>query len=218
MNASLLIHEILIIVLGLGLLLADYRHDYIRSIALALDSVDPQTIVRQYEELEALAREELLQEGVSEGTIRFERQVDLKYGYQVSELPLPFPSQVKLADLRAELARLFTEAHKQAFGYDRDDAIELVNLRVRALASAGRVRFTDLVAPVSSAEQVQGSSRQAYFGPARGTLETPVCRRADITAEQPGPLIVEEPDTTVVVPPGWSVRRDEQGNLVVTKV
>ncbi|HJY84889.1 MAG TPA: hydantoinase/oxoprolinase family protein [Candidatus Binatia bacterium] len=203
---------------ALGLLLADYRHDYIRSIALALDSVDPQTTVRQYEELEALAREELLQEGVSEGTIRFECQVDLKYGYQVSELPLPFPSQVKLADLRAELARLFTEAHKQAFGYDRDDAIELVNLRVRALASAGRVRFTDLVAPVSSTEQVQGSSRQAYFGPARGTLETPVRRRADITAEQPGPLIVEEPDTTVVVPPGWSVRRDEQGNLVVTKV
>src|SRR5712692_9848516 len=196
---------------ALGLLLADYRHDYIRSIALALDKIDPQAIVRQYEELEAAAREELLQEGVTEGAIRFERQVDLKYGYQVSELTLPFPSEARLANLRTELARLFTEAHKQAFGYDRDDAIELVNLRLQALASAGRVRFSDLVAPVSAAEQEQSISRQAYFGPARGTLETPVRCRVDITEEQAGPLIVEEPDTTVVVPPGWSVRLDEQG-------
>ena len=203
---------------ALGLLLADYRHDYIHSIALALDKIDPQAIVRQYEELEAAAREELLQEGVTEGAIRFERQVDLKYGYQVSELTLPFPSEAKLANLRTELARLFTEAHKQAFGYDRDDAIELVNLRLQALASAGRVRFTDLVAPVSAAEQEQSISRQAYFGPARGTLETPVRCRVDITEEQAGPLIVEEPDTTVVVPPGWSVRLDEQRNLVLTQV
>ncbi len=203
---------------ALGLLLADYRHDYIRSIALALDSVDPQAIERQYEELEAAARAELLQEGVTEEAIRFERQVDLKYGYQVSELTLSFPSAAKLADLRTELARLFTEAHKQAFGYDRDDAIELVNLRLRALASAGRMRFTDLVAPVFAVEQEQSISRQAYFGPALGTLETPVRRRADIAEEQSGPLIVEEPDTTVVVPPGWAVRRDEQGNLVLTKV
>jgi len=203
---------------ALGLLLADYRHDYIRSVALALDRVDPQAIVRQYEELEAAAREELLQEGVAAGAIRFERQVDLKYGYQVSELTLSFPSAAKFADLRTELARLFTAAHKQAFGYDRDDAIELVNLRLRALASAGRMRFTDLVAPLSAAEQEQHASRQAYFGPIHGTLETPVRHRADISGEQAGPLIVEEPDTTVVVPPGWLVRQDKYGNLILRTI
>ncbi|MBI3303211.1 MAG: hydantoinase/oxoprolinase family protein, partial [Deltaproteobacteria bacterium] len=112
---------------------------------------------------------------------------------------------------------LFTEAHKQAFGYDRDDAIELVNLRLRALTSAGRVKFTDLMAQGSVTEQRMSVSRQAYFGPAHGTLETPVRQRADMAQEQQGPLIVEEPDTTVVVPPGWSVRRDEYGNLALTK-
>jgi N-methylhydantoinase A len=202
---------------ALGLLLADYRHDYIRSIALALDKVDPQALIQQYEELETTARQELLQEGVAEGAIRFERQVDLKYGYQVSELTLPFPSQVTSTDLRKELARLFTEAHKQAFGYDRDDAIELVNLRLRALASAGRVRFTELMARESSEEQTHQGSRQAYFGPAQGTLETPVCRRADLSKGQEGPVIIEEPDTTVVVPPGWKIQRDESGNLALTK-
>src|SRR5262249_60962342 len=120
--------------------------------------------------------------------------------------------------VRIELARLFTEAHKQAFGYDQDDAIELVNLRLRALASAARVRFTELTARESSAEQTKPGSRPAYFGPTLGTLETPVCRRADLSKEQPGPVIVEEPSTTVRVPPGWKVQRDKSGNLALVKV
>jgi N-methylhydantoinase A len=202
---------------ALGLLLADYRHDYIRSVALVLPAVDPQAILGQYQELEETARKELVEEGVSADAIRCERQIDLKYGYQVSELTLPFSAGVTAENLRTHLARLFTEAHKQAFGYERDDPIELVNLRLRALASAGRMRFTDLMAQVRVNEVGSRSSRQAYFGSAHGTRETAVYRRADITGEHPGPVIIEEPDTTVVVPPGWSVQRDGQGNLVLTK-
>jgi N-methylhydantoinase A len=202
---------------ALGLLLADYRHDYLRSVALTLDKVEPQAIFKQYEELEATAREELLQEGVTAETIRFERQIDLKYGYQVSELALPFPSDAQPATLRNQLTQIFTEAHKQAFGYDRDDPIELVNLRLRALASSGRVRFSDLVARVPMVQSEQRDARPAYFGPSHGSLETQVLRRADIVGYMAGPLIVEEPDTTVVVLPGWTVRRDEQGNLLLTK-
>jgi len=200
---------------ALGLLLADYRHDYIRSVARSLDAVDPHALVRLYEELETTAREELLQEGVAEEAIRFERQVDLKYGYQVSELTLPFPTDAEIVDLQARLAGIFTEAHKQAFGYDRDDPIELVNLRLRALASAERMRFTDLVSRVSSEGQRNNEPRQAYFGPAGGTLTTAIRRRADIVGEQSGPLIIEEPDTTVVVPPGWALQRDRYGNLIL---
>lgn len=203
---------------ALGLLLADYRHDYLRSVALTLDKVEPQAILTHYEELEATAREELLQEGVTPETIRFERQIDLKYGYQVSELTLPFPSEAQPATLRGKLTQIFTEAHRQAFGYDRGDPIELVNLRLRALASSGRVRFADLVARVPMVQSEQGGSRLAYFGPVHGSLETQVLRRADIVGDMAGPLIIEEADTTVVVPPGWTVQRDEQGNLLLAKI
>lgn len=203
---------------AVGLLLADYRHDYVRSIALTLDKVESQAIFQQYEELETTAQEELLQEGVAQEAIRFERQIDLKYGYQVSELTLSFPTDAKPTELRKTLTRIFTEAHKQAFGYDRDDPIELVNLRLRAVASSGRVRFADLVSQLSMEPSEQRSTRIAYWGPTHGSLETQILRRADIGSDVAGPLIVEEPDTTVVVPPGWVVRRDEQGNLLLTKI
>jgi len=203
---------------ALGLLLADYRHDYLRSVVAALDRVNAETILQHYEEMETAAQAELLQEGVAHETIRFERQVDLRYSYQVSELTLPFPTTVKRADLRTELARIFTEAHKQAFGYERNDTIEVVNLRLRALASAGPIRFVDLVAHSKNGGGSEEGSRQAYFGPVHGSHETPVRRRVGISTECTGPLIIEEPDATVVIPPGWRVSREEYGNLVLSKI
>lgn len=202
---------------ALGLLLADYRHDYVRSIATALDKVNPEDLHRQYASMEAAARAELLEEGVVSDAIRFDRQIDLKYGYQVSEMPLPFPA-MSTKNLREELTRFFVDAHRQAFGYDSNDAIEVVNLRLRALASAGTLRFSDLTSRVDGQPSAGTPFRDAYFGPVHGTLSTPIRRRADITTEQAGPLIVEEPDTTVVIPPGWKVQKDNKGNLILLKI
>ncbi len=205
---------------ALGLLLADYRHDYVRSVALALEAVDPEVVMHLYTEMEETARAEMVQEGVPATAVQFARQVDLKYGYQISEITLPFPSDTSFADLRAVLARLFTEAHQREFGYSRDDPIELVSLRLRATAVASRLRFTDLVQQIPKEGSVALSSavRQAYFGPKHGLQESPIRRRGDIEKEESGPLIVEEPDTTVVVPPGWTIHRDGFGNLVLRHV
>ena len=62
---------------ALGLLLADYRHDYVRTIATVLDRVNLEDLQRQYQAMEAAARVELLEEGVANDTIHFERQIDL---------------------------------------------------------------------------------------------------------------------------------------------
>jgi N-methylhydantoinase A len=202
---------------ALGLLLADFRHDYVRSVALALEAIDPETILRRYAELEELARTELIQEGIPATAVRCERQVDLKYGYQISELTLPFPADGDSADLRTLLAQLFTEAHQQAFGYSRDDQIEVVSLRLRATAKATHLQFAELARHGSTPERATSAAsvRQAYFGPRHGLQTAPIRQRDDISAAEPGPLIVEEPDTTVVVPPGWTIQRDATGNLVL---
>jgi N-methylhydantoinase A len=61
------------------------------------------------------------------------------------------------------------------------------------------------------------SVRRAYFGPAFGWCDTPVVDRADL-ANGPvqGPVIVEEYDSTVVIPPGASAIADEHHNIVIT--
>ena len=65
----------------------------------------------------------------------------------------------------------------------------------------------------STASAPQGA-RRAYFGEL-GWLETPVLARADLAAGRPGPLIVEEYDSTCVVPPGARAEIDAAGNIVI---
>jgi N-methylhydantoinase A len=205
---------------ALGLLLADYRHDYIRSIVTPIDAVKLDHIMNCYRDLEDSAREEMRSEGVPAETILFERYVDLKYNYQLQELTLSFPAIEGDANPAELLGRLFTEAHERAFGYRADDPIELVSLRLRALANAGRVGFAKLTRTAAESSPLprrDNYSRQVYFGRDHGLLDTPIYSRRNITAVQSGPIIIEEPDTTVVVPPRWRISRDGYANLVLSK-
>jgi N-methylhydantoinase A len=215
---------------ALGLLLADYRHDYIAAIAAPLASVKTDEILAHFTHLEDRARAEMLAEGVNLGAIRFERQVDLKYGYQMYEMTLPFPDKVDPSNLVTILASLFTDEHNRTYGYYRDDPVELMSLRLRALAWATSLTFAELANRYSAqSSQLEPRSagaadvdsgqleRQAFFGAAHGLLSTPLRSRIELTRPEPGPMIIEEPDTTVVVPPNWTVQRDRFGNLVLTR-
>ena len=206
---------------ALGLLLADYRHDYIRSIVTPLDSVELGQIRLGFSQLEDSALTEMRSEGVPAEAIKFERYADLKYGYQLQELTLSFPQTDHDTDIAALLRHLFTEAHDRALGYHADDPIELVSLRLRASANAGRLRFAELANIAARSSSMPGPitrSRQVYFGRNYGLLETPIHSRMDIRGTQSGPMIIEEPDTTLVVPPEWSVTLGEYANLVLIKV
>ncbi len=199
---------------ALGLLLADYRHDYIRSIARPLDSLEAEEIRRGFEELEARAVRELAGEGIDQADMRIDFQVDLKYGYQVSEITLPF-RDFGTEDPKPVLAAAFTEVHRQSYGYVSDDPVELVNLRLRATASADRLDFAALYGIAS--EQGGAGTREVYFGPEIGTQTARILTRADLPTPTPGPLVIEEPDTTVVVPPGWSAVRAPEGYITIER-
>jgi hypothetical protein len=81
-----------------------------------LRSVTPGEIIARYDQLRNTSRAEMNAEGVSPGAVRFDQQVDLKYGYQMREMTLPFPDGAGQADLINTLAQLFTDAHDQSFG------------------------------------------------------------------------------------------------------
>ena len=56
-------------------------------------------------------------------------------------------------------------------------------------------------------------TRRAYFGPQQGWQEAQIVNRSALKTPYPGPCIVEEYDTTCLVPPGWTARLDEFGNI-----
>jgi len=74
--------------------------------------------------------------------------------------------------------------------------------------------------PLNPAGQSEsaGVSRQAYFGDSWGTVDTPVVTRSQVTGTVRGPLLIDEYDSTTVVPPDMQVRLDDEGNIVMSPV
>ena len=209
---------------ALGLLVADLRSDYVQSVPQELDTVDPTALLREFDALVSRVEQDARDErGFQDGTgsISYERLIDLRYQRQSSELTLTVPAQVEPADIRQVLAESFHTAHEQTYGYRReDDTIAIVSVRLKATVQTPSLSFSELGVSFSqSAEKTaQPDSRRAYFGPQQGELDTRILSRGDLLEQAiAGPLIVEEFDTTVVVPPQWQASVDAYGNIVLSK-
>ena len=83
-----------------------------------------------------------------------------------------------------------------------------------ALRAVGRAEVPDSSDRLRPGAAVAGESRDrsAWFGPSWGSIDTPVCRREDLGHGERGPLLIDEYDTTIVVPPGMRARVDDQLN------
>ncbi|MSP90072.1 MAG: hydantoinase/oxoprolinase family protein [Alphaproteobacteria bacterium] len=190
---------------ALGMLFPDVEHHYVRTFKRNLDGLDATALETQFRTVEAEGRAALTGEGFAHSAQRFERQVDLRYTGANSELTVPFPAE---GDPILLLRQLFGAAHERQYGYRSDEeAVETMNLRViaRGVDAAGHVpeRLS-----VRAETWASTGARQVYFGPETGLLSTPICNRAELgPAWRAGPLLVEEFDSTTVVPPDGRARR-----------
>ena len=195
-----------------GLLGTEVRNDYARTSLQKPPDYDLDAVAGVYAELEGQARSWLAAEGVPASARRLTRMADLRYRHQGFELTVPWPERGLAVD--ALLAR-FHDRHRQLYTYALPDApVEIVTLRV---AAAGRVRrFTLPPLPRRRAAPQRPPRRRAHFAGA-GWTPCPCIERERLNAGAvvTGPAIVEQPDTTTVVPPGYRARVDRIGNLII---
>jgi N-methylhydantoinase A/oxoprolinase/acetone carboxylase beta subunit/N-methylhydantoinase B/oxoprolinase/acetone carboxylase alpha subunit len=145
------------------------------------------------------------------------RSADVRYAGQSWDIEIEFPGNtIDAAGIDALVAR-FEAEHERVYGV-RDEEGSAVEIRALRLAVIGAPRESDNW-HVEPAPRDASAPRQrpADFGEAHGTIETPVVSRAEIPADGlAGPVLVDEYDTTIVVPPGWTVARDGRGILTLT--
>ena len=70
---------------------------------------------------------------------------------------------------------------------------------------------------MASALDNGGGNRQIYFGPKVGWINTPITTRQGLAGGIAGPVIVEEYDSTTVVPPGWHSSVDQWQNVILER-
>ena len=204
---------------ALGLMLADLRYDFVQSLPAELGELGALRILEAYETLSVRAADET---GISvnEDGVRILRYIDLRYSRQSSDLTLPLPES-GAAELIDALTEAFHCEHERTYGYRRDvEPIAVVSIRIRVVAPARSFDFKALGEGFrAQADPGTESSRQAYFGPAHGLCEAAVIERAHLNqTARPGPFIVEEFDTTVIVPPDWEATLDRYGNIQLQRM
>ena len=201
---------------ALGLLAADVEQLYTRSALTELLRLDPARGNTILASMQARAQQDLAGEGFGNERVEMTRFVDLHYRKQISELMLPLPDRPLDEALLAELAEQFHAEHQRTYGYAiRDERVELVAFKLRARGH----RVNPVEVPwrrLVDTRPIARSDRRVYFGAAIGHLRTPVIGRADLSENpQAGPLVIEEYDSTVVVPPGWNARRTDIGFMIL---
>lgn len=205
-----------------GLLTSDVEQHFVRTYLERLDQLAVDNVTGIMQQMEAEARQALAADGYEGDTVVMQWAADLRYAGQSHELTVALPDRLDGTLSLAELAQRFGEEHERTYGHRAEnDPVELVNLRLTAVGMRNNAIIpARLMAATSSHDHGHISpeaSRPVYFGKEWGWVDTPVYGREHLAGLiLDGPVIIEEYDSTTVVPPDAEVTVDEQGNIVVT--
>ena len=194
---------------ALGLLFPATEHHFVRTFKHDLAHVTRDAVSAAFRALEAEGSAALASEGYGADRTEFEHQADMRYRGENTNLTV---NAAAAFDDPRLLADVLGDEHERTYGYrSEDEVVEVVNLRLvaRGLSAEARVPETLSVAGRGEVAAAGGRcTREVFFGPAAGRVETPVIDRAAVGEEwTDGPVIVEEYDSTTVVPPGCRIRR-----------
>ena len=193
---------------AMGMLAGAVEHHEVRPLRGRLERLDPCEIAARRAEMRAAALAALAAQGYPAEATAFAEALDLRLEGQDAALSIP------LAAFDPEALRpAFLAAYCEAYGYTPTDAVEASALRLRAEARTAAPLDFRALRPVQASGSVTAASRPVRF--ARGeAVPTPVLSRDALTGPASGPLILEAPDTTIVIPPGVQVEPTAAGGLL----
>ncbi len=199
-----------------GMLTADAEHNFVKAILKPFAQCDLPTLSSEAIALGDQGFTVLASEGYSAEAAEVAYSADVRYLGQSSELTVALHSSQLDTLALQQLAKDFNAQYLQTFGYNSDEPLELVNLRVSARGrSAHRLEFANCKVDVTALQGTQGE-RLVSFDADKPHQPTPVVPRASIGVNPvQGPLIIESYDTTIVVPPGCSAHADSIGNITI---
>jgi N-methylhydantoinase A len=203
---------------AIGLLAAEVRFDVARTLVRGLDALDAEQLASMYEEMAAQAVDVVARAGhpaEAAASVQIVRAVDARYVGQGYELTVPVPGGALDGAALTRVRAAFDGIYAARYGYaDPAAPVEAVTWKLAAIASVPRVELAK--APARPPREPRTGSRRAYFPEAGGYIDCPVYDRYALAAGLglTGPAIVEERESTTVLPPGISAVVDACGNLL----
>jgi N-methylhydantoinase A len=196
---------------ALGMLVADERHDFIRTYYSDLAGIDFKALVKVYEEMRAQARDSLRNTRNSEEQI----QLDIRYVGQEFTLAVPVTlKQLKSGDRKA-IRSAFDKLYEHRYAHaSPEDPVEMVNMRLGVIGKRPKLRFPRLGKGGASAVSHR---REVYFTDPKAPVRCPVYAREALKAGTriAGPALVQEHGTTTVLFKGDRCTVAPSGELII---
>jgi len=195
---------------ALGLMLADFRHDFVRNIMKPASEINTELLEKIFGEIEKKAKKILQKEGFSPNHIVMERNLELRYLGQSYELIVPFHKNFKV------ILQLFHQKYQKMYSYSMpDEPVEVVNVHLIAYGLIRKPKFRKI--PFTSSSSDALIDKKMVFFKGNAWIETPIYSRDALLPGHKinGPAIIEQSDATTVIPPGWNAVVDEFLNLTL---
>jgi len=202
---------------ALGCVVADLRHDFVKTINRPLSEMTSRDVSAILEEQRQRGMAMLEEEAVKPATVRTVHSADMQFAGQTHLITVALPSRmIAIADLQA----LFEKAYFDRFRVRLPEIrAQLVNLSTSVIGERPLIDLAMLIDPQSRARNLADAlieTRPVWFDDT--WLDTPVYERTrlPLQASIDGPAILEQLDATTVIEPGDHALSDPAGNIVIT--
>jgi len=197
---------------AMGCLLVDIRHDLATTYLTLVDDAQADAIEAEFKTLEDEAVERLNAESVPPENMMLQRSIDMRYQGQWRSLGIPLSGEVTSID---DMVAAFHDAHEHEYNYRREEApVEIYRLNLTAVGVTPKAELAEHKTN-GSAAPAPVTTRPVWFDENDDAVDTPIYNRDDLAAgvTVDGPAIIEQVDSTTVVPPGVKAEIDPWLNI-----
>ncbi|MCD7061432.1 hydantoinase/oxoprolinase family protein [Pelagibacterium xiamenense] len=194
-----------------GMMMSDLRRDYFATrLQDADDAAALDTLLHHTMEL---ARDEFAAEGVGRDAVKLVPQIRCRYQNQEFGVEIPIPPGPVTAETVQKMIADFHVAYEREYTYTLDAAVEVTGIHLIASSEVGKLDIVPLPTTGATVEDAIKGKRTVDYA-TDGVHEAVIYDGDKLEPEMsfPGPAIIEDSGTTVVVHPGNRVSIDAYGN------
>jgi len=205
---------------ALGMLMASWRQDFVRTLIGRLGQLDAKEVEGIFAELASAGQEHLDRDGIANDKADFRFYADLRYIGQEHAIPIPVRSAADLTANFDAVRAAFDKEHDTRYGQSApDESMEIVNVRL-VVTSAREDTLAErwLIAPWTPEEaNREDSFREVIFNDADNPQQARVVWRPALPAGTviEGPAVIEEPNSTTLIHPGDVATVTHAGHLLI---
>lgn len=196
-----------------GMMMSDLRRDYFVTKLAELKADAASTIENLFSETEALAHQQFANDGVEKTKVNFLRYGKFRYQNQEHTTEVLIEGAITGESLAA-IEAAFHETYEREYTYRLDAPVELVGIHLVASAEVGKLKMQEKPNSQNPASTAQKGERLVDYA-LEGVHKAAIYNGEKLEAGMsfPGPAVIEDPGTTIVIHPGNHVEIDGFGNI-----